>query len=166
MRKSFDFLIHAPLEDVLKTYKCTDFFVENMKRAGADAIEIIEEESLPEEGRRWKAKLTDIRRLPDFLHITDVTDIINETTFLPDRRVLLWQIMPSIRQKIVRLSGEIRMTDTGQAEPNQKTKLVYDVSLTINIPLVGPKTEPLGLQLIGRECARQAAFLTDWLSRK
>ena len=161
MQKTFEFPIKAPIDAVLETYLSTEFFIETMRLAGARSVEILEERDLEDGGRGWKAKITDTARLPEFLRTSDIVVIINESAFHPSERKLVWQIMPAVQQRLIRLSGEIRI-----AEIDGGAALTYDACLDIHIPLFGRKTESLGLQIIGKECAKQAAFLSKWILEK
>ena len=160
MRKTFEFPIEASLDSVLDTYMSTEFFIETMRLAGARSVEILEERDLEDGGRSWKAKITDTGRLPEFLRTSDIVVIINESSFHPSERKLVWQIMPAVQQRLIQLNGEIRI-----AETDGGVTLTYDASLDIHIPLLGRKTESLGLQIIGKECAKQAAFLSKWINK-
>ena len=142
---------------VVDTYKKTDFFVASMEKAGALAVEIIEEETLPDGGRRWKAKITEASRLPEFLRTADILVMINESTFHPHKKKLEFNIAPSAKSVRVTLSGTIDLL-----EQAQETEIVYHVDLSIGIPLFGKKTEALGLKIVGDECGKQAALLERW----
>ena len=161
MQKTFEFPISASLGAVLETYLNTDFFIETMRLAGARTVEIVEQRELADGGRSWKAKITDTARLPEFLRTSDIVVIINQSAFHPSERKLVWQIMPAVQQRLIRLGGEIRI-----AETDGGVTLTYDARLDVQIPLFGRKTEALGLQIIGKECAKQAAFLSKWIREK
>ena len=141
----------------METYLRTDFFIASMKRAGARSVEIVEEAPLPDGGRRWKAKITESARLPEFLKTSDILIIINESAFSPKEKQLTFRIHPASSAIPVRLEGIIHLVDGGAT-----TRLLYDVDLSIKIPLISRKTELLGLKVVGDECRKQAALLGEW----
>jgi hypothetical protein len=156
MRRVFEFPTAVFADDFVSLYNRTDFFIDTMKLTGARSVDIMEDEPLDDGGRRWKARITDALKLPDFLKTPDKVVFINESAFHPMDRRLEWSIMPIIRQSFIQLKGEIRIQDNGD-----RARLVYDVSLNMNIPFLGKKTEYIGLQIIGRACADQALFAEE-----
>ena len=95
MKQQFEFRVPATIHQVEATYQKTDFFLASMERAGARSIKIVEEEPLPDGGRRWKAKITESARLPEFLKTSDILVMINESTFSPSQKQLSFDIRPA-----------------------------------------------------------------------
>ncbi len=159
MRKVFQFPVAVPVCDLVELYNTTEFFIDTMKAAGARSVELLEEE-LRADKKRWKAKVSEAFKLPEFLPISDRVTIINESTFFSNERRLEWHMMPSLGQKVpslgqhlLQFSGAIQIREHGL-----NACLVYDVSFDIKIPFVGKKAESVGLQVIGKACADQARF--------
>lgn len=156
MKKHFEFSIPVSVDAAVATYKSTAFFIDTMKLAGARTVDIVEEETRSDGGRRWKARITDTAKLPEFLRTSDIVVIVNESEFHPSSRTLYFRIMPSVRLDLIRLTGEIHIEEDGP-----HTKLHYLIDLKISIPIIGKKTEGPGIQIIGKECKKQAAFLAE-----
>ena len=154
MKQQFEFSVPVSVDAVVETYKSTAFFIETMKLAGARTVDIIEEEALADGGHRWKARITDTTRLPAFLRVSDIVVIVNESEFHPHARKLKFRITPAIPLELVRLTGEIQIEEDGD-----HAKLIYAVNLQVNIPVIGRRTESPGIQIIGKECKKQAEFL-------
>ena len=157
MRQQFEFQVHAPIDNVVETYLKTEFFIASMERAGARSVALIESSDLPDGSRRWKAKITEAARLPQFLKTSDILIIVNESVFSPSERRLTFNIRPASAAIPIRLDGTIRLFDAGD-----DTRLQYDVKLSIKLPLINRKTEMLGLKVVGDECQKQAALLDEW----
>jgi hypothetical protein len=156
MRRVFEFPVAASVSELVDLYSGTKFFIDTMKLAGARSVEMMEDESPADGTRRWKARMTEALKLPEFLMISDRVVIMNESVFHPLERRLDWRIMPSIKQSFIQLEGRIHMKEQGPG-----ARLVYEVFLDVKIPVMGKKTESVGLQLIGRACADQARFAAE-----
>ena len=162
MRDSFTYTVSATVEEAVAAYKTTEFFLATLKHAGAVTIEILEERPLPGEGRYWKAKISESSRVPEFLRASDLDIYINESAFNPPKRKLSWQIRPNFSSGRFSLTGNISLFEEGK----DATRLVYDVTLDVKVPLIGSAAEAFGLRKIGEEFRSQAAFLEQWLNRK
>ena len=161
MKDNFTYEVPARIDDVVAAYKTTAFFIATLKHAGAVTIEIVEERPLPDEGRYWKAKITESSRVPEFLRASDLDIYINESAFDPPARKLSWKMKPNFSTGRFSLTGEIALFENGD-----NTRLIYGVNLDLKIPLIGPTAEVLGLRKIGDEFRKQADFLADWLENR
>ena len=157
MREDFVYTVAAHIHQATETYRKTDFFIASMKRAGALQVEVLEDEPLPDGGRRWKAKITENSRIPAFIRASDIVIVINESVFSPSEKRLTFRISPAAESVRVRLEGSIEIKERAGA-----TELHYSIDLTVGIPLLGRQTEALGLKIVKEECRKQARLLEEW----
>lgn len=160
MKVRFEHVIPAPVERVLAAYRDPDFYVQKSKNSGALTVEILEREEFPDGRVRLKARATEPSRVPAFLRKSDVDEYVDDNVLDPNAKVMTWRITPKMGADKVFLSGRVEFVPEGE-----KTRVVFHTELQVKIPLVGGTAEKAGLADTEKECARQADFLTRWVTR-
>lgn len=159
MKVRFEHVVPAPVERVIAAYRDPDFYVKKGKNSGMLTVEILEREEYPDGRVRLKARATEPSRVPAILRKSDVDEYVDENVLDPTARVLTWRITPTKEADKVFLSGRVEFLPEGG-----KTRVVYHTELQVKIPLIGGAAEKMGLADTEKECARQAEFLTRWVS--
>lgn len=159
MKVRFEHVIPAPVERVIAAYRDPDFYVKKSKNSGMLTVEVLEREEFPDGRVRLKARATEPSRVPAALRKSEVDEFVDENVLDPNARVLTWRITPTMGADKVFLSGRVEFLPEGG-----KTRVVYHTELQVKIPLIGGAAEKMGLADTERECARQAEFLTRWVT--
>ncbi len=159
MKVRFEHVIPAPVERVIAAYRDPDFYVKKSKNSGMLTVEVLEREEFSDGRVRLKARCTEPSRVPPPLRKSEIEEFVDDNVLDPNARVLTWRITPTRGADKVFLSGRVEFLPEGG-----KTRVVYHTELQVKIPLVGGAAEKMGLADTEKECARQAEFLTRWVT--
>jgi hypothetical protein len=159
MKVSFTHRIPAPLAKVIDAYRSAEFYELKQRNSGATAVEILEASSLPDGAFRLKARVTEPSRVPAFLRKSETDTYVDDSLLDPRAGTLTWKVTPDRMADVFLLSGRIDFAADGEG-----TRVTYNTTLEVKIPLVGRKAESIGLEKTEAETAVQAEFLRSWVA--
>ena len=158
MKVRYTHTVPAPIGKVLDAYRNTEFYERKQKNSGAITVDVFENEELPNGGFRRVARCSEPSRVPKFLRKSEVDTYVDESVLDAAAGTLTWKVTPDKMADVFFLSGKVEFHDRGES-----TEVVFNVDLTVKIPLVGKKAERIGLEKSEEESDRQAAFLKEWV---
>lgn len=161
MKVKFEHVIDAPVQKVIEAYKSQEFYVEKMKNSGALSVEILERQERDDGAIFTKARVVEKSRVPAFLRKSDTDEYIDENTLDPNAGIMKWKITPTRGADKLFLWGDVQFIDMGEG----KTKVIFTTEIQVKIPLVGGQVEKYALSNTEEECAKQAQFIRDWVTR-
>jgi len=161
MKVTFEHVVPVPLEKVMEAYGDMDFFAAKQKDAGAISVEVLETEDLPGGKLRWKARVKEPSRVPKFLRKSEVDTYTDDSVLDPAAGTMTWRVTPEMMADVFFLSGVVEFHEAGEG-----TRVVYNTTLEVKIPLVGKKAEKVGLEKTEEACKQQADFLTKWFESR
>ncbi|HUT78560.1 MAG TPA: DUF2505 family protein [Polyangia bacterium] len=159
MKVSFTHRIPASRDKVLAAYRSTEFYERKQRNSGATAVEILAAEDLPDDAFRLAARVTEPSRVPAFLRQSETDTYLDDSLLDPRAGTLTWKVTPERMADVFLLSGRIDFAADGDA-----TRVTYNTTLEVRIPLVGRKAESIGLAKTEAETAVQAEFLRSWVA--
>jgi hypothetical protein len=159
MKVSFTHRIPAPLDKVLAAYRSAEFYERKQLNSGATAVEILAAEDQPGGGFRLRARVTEPSRVPAFLRQSETDTYVDDSLLDPRAGTLTWKVTPDRMADVFLLSGRIDFAADGDA-----TRVTYNTTLEVRIPLLGRKAESIGLEKTEAETAVQAEFLRSFLA--
>jgi len=159
MEVSFTHEIPAAREVVIDAYRSVAFYEAKQRGSGALSVEILEAGDLPDGRFRLRARVTEPSRVPAFLRKSETETYVDESVLDPRAGTLTWKVTPERMADVFLLSGRVDFAAHGGA-----TRVTYNTTLEVRIPLLGRKAERIGLEKTEAETAAQAEFLRSWVA--
>ncbi len=161
MKVSIMHVVPVPVEKAISAYGDMEFYTARQKDAGAITIDVLETEDLPDEKFRFRVRVTEPSRVPSFLRKSDVDTYVDDSVLDTTAQTLTWKITPSVAADIFKMSGRVDF-----AAQDDSTRVTYNVTMEVKIPLLGKKAEKHGLSRTEDACAQQSAFLEKWINEQ
>ncbi len=162
MKVSISHVVPVPVEKAVSAYGDMEFYAARQKDAGAITVDILETEDIPDGKFRFRARVTEPSRMPSFLRKSDVDTYVDDSMLDPEARTLTWKITPSMGADLFKMSGRVDF----EAQGDSTTRVTYNVTMEVKIPLLGKKAEKHGLARTEEACAQQSAFLKKWINER
>ena len=161
MKVSITHVVPVPVEKAVSAYGDMEFYAARQKDGGAISVDILETEDLRDGKFRFRARVTEPSRVPSFLRKSDVDTYVDDSVLDTTARTLTWKITPSVAADLFKMSGRVDFS----AQENS-TRVTYNVTMEVKIPLLGKKAEKHGLAKTEEACEQQSAFLKKWINEQ
>ena len=162
MNHTCDFVVPAPVEDVMALYADGEFYAAKLKNSGALTVELLVHEEREDGTKFMRAQGTEPTRVPNIpgFRKSDVDTFIDENVLDRKARTLTWKVIPEIMVDKFFLYGHMEF----QPAPENATRIVFNTTMEIKIPFIGKKAEKIGLSKTEEEVGRQVEFVKGWIA--
>ncbi len=161
MKMSITKVVPISIEKAIGAYGNMEFYTARQKDAGAITVDVLETEDLPDGKFRFSVRVTEPSRVPSFLRKSDVDTYVDDSVLDRETQTLTWKITPSVAADLFKMSGRVDFAAQGDS-----TRVTYNVTMEVKIPLLGRKAEKHGLAKTEEACEQQSAFLEKWINEQ